>query len=181
MRHPSPTTTAKQTLSVIVKPQTYQLLHQEIGKGKISRFVEELIIRELSGHSKELERKQQEFQQKLIAGYKRMSEKIPKQGEIGGIENTIDFNRKREKEQNKIRPVLILSNNWQNQYSDYSVVAPLTSEEEELEHIEPFEVLIEANKENGLDRKSKILLYRLRAIDKKLRLIERKGQVGSKI
>lgn len=74
-----------------------------------------------------------------------------------------------------------MSNNWQNQYSDYSVVAPLTSEEEELKNFEPFEVLIEANKENGLDRKSKILLYRLRAIDKKLRLIERKGQVDSKI
>lgn len=71
MRHPSLTTTAKQTLSVIVKPQTYQLLHQEIGKGKISRFVEELIVRELSGYSKELEKKQREFQQKLIADYKR--------------------------------------------------------------------------------------------------------------
>lgn len=106
-----------------------------------------------------------------------MSEKIPKQGEIW----LVDFNRKREKEQNKIRPALILSNNWQNQYNDYSVVAPLTSEEGELEHIEPFEVLIETNKENGLDRKSKILLYRLRAIDKELRLIERKGQVDSKI
>jgi len=74
-----------------------------------------------------------------------------------------------------------MSNNWQNQYSDYSVVAPLTSEEEELEYIEPFEVLIEANERNGLDRKSKILLHRLRAIDKELRLIERKGQLDSKI
>ena len=106
-----------------------------------------------------------------------MSEKIPKQGEIW----LADFNRKREKEQNKIRPVLIMSNNWQNQYNNYSVVAPLTSEEEELKYVEPFEVLIEADKKNGLDRKSKILLYRLRAIDKELRLIERKGKVDSKI
>ena len=102
---------------------------------------------------------------------------LPKQGEIW----LADFNRKREREQNKIRPVLIMSNNWQNQYNDYSVVAPLTSEEEELKNIEPFEVLIEANKENGLDRKSKILLHRLRAIDKEFRLIERKGQVDTKI
>jgi len=57
----------------------------------------------------------------------------------------------------------------------------LTSEEKELENIAPFEVLIEANEKNGLDRKSKILLSRLRAIDKELRLIERKGQVDSKI
>ena len=74
MRHPSQTTTAKQTLSVIVKPQTYQRLHQEIGKGKISRFVEELIIRELSGHNDKLEREQKEFQKKLIAGYKRAAQ-----------------------------------------------------------------------------------------------------------
>jgi|SRR6185369_16013287 len=106
-----------------------------------------------------------------------MSEKIPKQGEIW----LVDFNRKKEKEQNKIRPVVIMSNNWQNQYSNYSVVAPLTSEEEELKYVEPFEVLIEADEKNGLDRKSKILLYRLRAIDKELRLIEKKGQVDSKI
>jgi mRNA-degrading endonuclease toxin of MazEF toxin-antitoxin module len=77
--------------------------------------------------------------------------------------------------------VLIMSNNWQNQYNNYSVVAPLTSEEEELKYVEPFEVIIEADKKNGLDRKSKILLYRLRAIDKELRLIEKKGQVDSKI
>jgi len=106
-----------------------------------------------------------------------MSEKTPKQGEIW----LVDFNRKREREQNKIRPVLIMSNNWQNQYSDYSVIAPLTSEKEDLEHVESFEVLIEVNKKNGLDRKSKILLYRLLAIDKKLRLIEKKGQVDAKI
>jgi len=106
-----------------------------------------------------------------------MSEKIPKQGEIW----LVDFNRKKEKEQSKIRPVVIMSNNWQNQYSDYSVIAPLTSEKEELKHVEPFEVLIEADERNGLDRKSKILLHRLRTVDKEFRLIEKKGQVDSKI
>ena len=74
-----------------------------------------------------------------------------------------------------------MSNNWQNQYNNYSLVAPLTSEEEELRSIELFEVLIEANKENGLDRKSKILLHCLRAIDKKERLIARLGKVDAKI
>jgi len=106
-----------------------------------------------------------------------MSEKIPKQGEIW----LADFNRKKEKEQSKIRPVLILSNNWQNQYNRHTVIAPLTSEEGELENIASFEVLIEAKEKNGLDRKSKILLHRLRAIDKDFRLIEKKGQVDSKI
>ena len=103
--------------------------------------------------------------------------KIPKQGEIW----LVDFNRKKEKEQSKIRPVLVLSNNWQNQYNGYTVITPLTSEEKELENVASFEVLIEASERNGLDRKSKILLHRLLAINKELRLIERKGQVDGKI
>ena len=104
--------------------------------------------------------------------------KIPKQGEIW----LADFNHKKEKEQSKIHPVLIMSNDWQNQYNDYSVVAPLTSEEEELKNVEPFEVLIEKNRENGLnDEKSKILLHRLLAIEKEERLITRLGQVDTKI
>lgn len=67
-----------------------------------------------------------------------MNEKIPKQREIW----IVDFNRKKEKEQSKIRPAIIMSNNWQNQYNKYAIVAPLTSEEEKLKYVEPFEVLI---------------------------------------
>lgn len=85
------------------------------------------------------------------------------------------------KEQSKIRPALILSNNWQNQYNKYAVVAPLTSEAEKLKNVAAFEILIEANKENGLDEKSKIFLHRLLAIDKEERLIEKMGQVEAKI
>jgi len=107
-----------------------------------------------------------------------MSSKIPKQGEL----LLVDFNRKKMKEQSKIRPALILSNNWQNQYNKYVVVAPLTSEEEKIKNVEPFEVLIERNRENGLDdEKSKILLHRLLAIDKQERLITKLGAVDSKI
>jgi len=106
-----------------------------------------------------------------------MNNKIPRQGEIW----LTDFNRKKVKEQSKIRPVLILSNNWQNLYNKYAVVAPLTSEEEKLRYVEHFEVSIEPSLENGLKKKSKILLHRLLAIDKKLRLVEKVGQVDSKI
>ena len=102
---------------------------------------------------------------------------IPRQGEIW----LVDFNRKKVKEQSKIRPALILSNNWQNQYNKYVVVAPLTSEAEKLKNVELFEVLIEGKKENGLDEKSKILLHRLLAIDKQERLITKLGAVDSKI
>jgi mRNA-degrading endonuclease toxin of MazEF toxin-antitoxin module len=93
-----------------------------------------------------------------------MSKKMPKQGEIW----LAGFSQKKEKENNKIYPVLILSNNWQNQYNGYTVIAPLTSDEEELENIAAFEVLIVANEKSGLEKKSKILLHRLRAIDKEL-------------
>ena len=106
-----------------------------------------------------------------------MSSKIPKQQELW----LIDFNRKKTKEQSKIRPALVLSNNWQNQYNRYVVVAPLTSEKEKLKNIELFEVLIEVNPENGLDKKSKILLHRLLAIDKEERLITKLGTVDSEI
>ena len=106
-----------------------------------------------------------------------MNNKIPRQGEIW----LTNFNRKKVKEQSKIRPVLILSNNWQNLYNKYAVVAPLTSEEEKLRYVEHFEVSIEPSLENGLKKKSKILLHRLLAIDKKLRLVEKVGQVDSKI
>ena len=37
-------------------------------------------------------------------------------------------------------------------------------------------MLIEDNKENGLDNKSKVLLHRLLVVDKKLRLIEKKDK-----
>jgi len=106
-----------------------------------------------------------------------MNSKIPKQGEFW----LVDFNRKKVKEQSKIRPVLILSNNWQNQFNKYVVVAPSTSEEEKLKNVAAFKVLIEANQENGLDKKSKILLHRLLAIEKEKRLIIRLGQADSKI
>lgn len=109
---------------------------------------------------------------------KEVVNKIPKQGEIW----ITDFNRKRERENFKIRPVLIMSNDWQNQHDKYSVVAPLTRDKEELKKsIASFEVLIEPNEKNGLEETSKILLNRLQIVDKNFRLIRKVGEVDSKI
>ena len=109
---------------------------------------------------------------------KEIVNKIPKQGETW----IVDFNRKRERENFKIRPVLIMSNDWQNQHDKYAVIAPLTSDKEELKKsIASFEVLIEPNEKNGLDETSKILLNRLQIIDKNFRLIRKVGKVDSKI
>src|SRR3954454_12554514 len=57
-------------LTIIVEPSTFQRLKKEVGDGKISRFVEKAIIKELNDYGGRIEEKQKEFQQKLIAGYK---------------------------------------------------------------------------------------------------------------
>jgi hypothetical protein len=74
----------RQNLTIIVNPHTYQRLQREIGSGKISRFVEELIIEGLDNHEKKLTTEQKDFQKKLIAGYKRSarSKSLKKEDEI---------------------------------------------------------------------------------------------------
>ena len=105
------------------------------------------------------------------------SSKLPKQGEIW----LVDFNRKKHKEALKIRPVVIIGNNVQNELDEQTIVALITTEKEELANVEPFELLVGATSQNGLDRKSKILPHRLQSIDKKLRLIKRLGKLEQKI
>jgi len=50
-----------------------------------------------------------------------------------------------------------------------------------LEEVQVFEVLIRANSTNGLSKDSKILLNRVRAIDKKLRLRDYCGLASEEI
>jgi len=71
-------------LTIIVEPSTFQRLKKEVGDGKISRFVEKAIIKELNDYGGRIEEKQKEFQQKLIAGYKRsaQSKALKKEDEI---------------------------------------------------------------------------------------------------
>lgn len=95
----------------------------------------------------------------------------PRRGEI----HWVDYNYKtqRGREIKKTRPSLVVSNDIQNEHDDQIIVAPLTSEE--IEIIRSFEIFIENNPENGLERPSKILLNRLQTIDKAVRL---KGLMG---
>jgi hypothetical protein len=74
----------RQTLSVIVSPLIYRRLREEVGEGKISRFVEEAIAKRLDDYEEKLEKEQKEFQQKLIASYKRSarSKALKKEDEI---------------------------------------------------------------------------------------------------
>jgi mRNA interferase MazF len=100
--------------------------------------------------------------------------KIPKRGEIWLIDYNFKPKKGKEKELEteskikKIRPSLVVSNNPQNEFDVEIIVAPLSSKK--LEIIEPYELFIKRNKENGLDEDSKILFNRLRAIEKEDRL-----------
>jgi len=100
------------------------------------------------------------------------SVKIPKRGEIW----LTDFNRKNEKEESKIRPVLIISDNIQNECDRWVVVVPMTTKN--VENILPVEVFVKNTLETGIDYSSKLQFNYPRTIDKRLRLIECLGVVS---
>jgi mRNA-degrading endonuclease toxin of MazEF toxin-antitoxin module len=100
--------------------------------------------------------------------------KIPKRGEIWLVDYNYKVKKGKERELEiesyikKIRPSAIVSNDAQNEYDEEIFAVPLSSQE--LEIIRPHELLIKKNKENGLDKDSKILFNRLRNIEKDTRL-----------
>lgn len=92
------------------------------------------------------------------------------------------FNPKKGKEVGKLRPALVVSNDIQNEYDHHIIVAPISDEEwESLYKVADFEVLIPADSTNGLIKDSKVLLNRLRAIDKDLRLRDYCGIVSEEV
>src|SRR5436190_1661288 len=95
---------------------------------------------------------------------------FPRKGEI----YKFNFNPTRGKEIRDLHPGLIVSNNEQNEYGHYLIVAPITST---LKKVRLFEVLVEANQETGLDKPSKILLNQIRSLDKARRIVNYLGQV----
>jgi len=100
--------------------------------------------------------------------------KNPKRGEIWLVDYNYKVKKGKERELEiesyikKIRPSVVVSNDAQNEYDLEIFVAPLSSQE--LEIIRPHELLIKKNKENGLDKDSKILFNRLRNVEKDTRL-----------
>jgi mRNA interferase MazF len=66
-------------------------------------------------------------------------------------------------EQGGVRPVLILQNDTGNRFSPTVIVAAITSQTEKVRM--PTHIKLEA-KENGLPRKSVVLLEQIRTIDK---------------
>jgi len=97
--------------------------------------------------------------------------KFPQRGQIW----LVDFNRKNEKEINKIRPALVVSNDAQNEYDEQIIMGPFTTDE--IDEIADYEVFVKNTKETGLDEPSKALLQRIKAVEKELRLIDYLGTV----
>lgn len=77
-------------------------------------------------------------------------------------------------EQGKIRPALIIQNDYGNDYSPTTIVAPITSKVFSKEF--PTNIQI-STEESGLKEDSTILLNQIRTIDK-LRIIKRLGKVN---
>lgn len=97
--------------------------------------------------------------------------KIPKRGEIWLIkcDKIKEFSK-------DYRPGLVISNDIQNEFSDYIAVAMMTTDD--LENIQLFEVFIQNSPENGLAEPSKIVLNRPFTVFRELRLEKRLGVVS---
>ena len=78
-------------------------------------------------------------------------------------------------EQAGIRPVLVIQNDLQNQYSPVIIIAAITSKIFDKEY--PTNVLISKN-ESGLNKDSTILLNQIRTIDKK-RVVKKVGSLNN--
>ncbi|CAG8821253.1 1129_t:CDS:2, partial [Gigaspora margarita] len=149
----------KQILGVSISSHVYKKLKDECNGKNVSAFVEKAIAKELT----EKERGRKELRKKMIAGYQannmsRISNDKPKQSphpfpHYGEI-YLVYFNPKKGKEVGKLQ---------------------------NLVEVQIFEILIRANATNGLKKDSKILLNRLRAIDKELRLRDYCGVASAEI
>lgn len=92
-----------------------------------------------------------------------------KQGEIWFT----DLDPTQGKEQAGQRPVLIISGDSMNHYTDLVIACPLTSVIKNLEGC----VVINKSKENNLKSSSEILIFQVRSISKS-RLIKRLGSTS---
>jgi len=81
----------KQHLSVKLAPEVYNLLKSDIGRGNISVFVENLIVKELGSSEKRIEREYQE----CYSNPRMLKE--AKQWEKAGIESWLKYEKNRNK------------------------------------------------------------------------------------
>ncbi|CAG8534940.1 11106_t:CDS:2 [Diversispora eburnea] len=132
------------------KPEeTYNKIKPLIAQRKVSEFVNQAVEKELQ---KQQKREKEQLREKLIIAYKRMDKNKNLQKELATLEGE-SFPPAKESRK-PVRPVLIISDNIQNEYDKWMVVVPITTED--IKIIEPFEVFIDNTSETGLDYPSKI-------------------------
>lgn len=88
----------------------------------------------------------------------------------------VDLDPTEGSEQNGIRPVIVISGNAMNDYSNLAIVCPLTTK------IKNFQggIVLEPNSENGLSQTSEILVFQVRTLSNK-RFLKKLGVVPSQI
>ncbi len=90
-----------------------------------------------------------------------------------GFVYLIDLNPTIGAEINKVRPVVVVSNNINNQHAETVTVVPITSSK--LDKVYPFEVFISKGTAN-LDKDCKAKANQIRTIDKK-RIVSEIGEL----
>jgi len=85
----------------------------------------------------------------------------------------VNLNPTTGSEQKGIRPCIILETNGVGNFSNTTIIVPLSTK---LQKIFSYEVIIPANLKTGLTQKSKIKMRQIRVIDKS-RLIKKIGKV----
>jgi mRNA interferase MazF len=99
---------------------------------------------------------------------------FPRKGEI----YKFNFNPTKGKEIRDIHPGLVISNNIQNEYGHYIIVAPVTSS---VNKFRLFEVPIDTTSQTGLTKPGKILLNQIRSLDKNNRFISYSGSIDKSL
>ena len=98
---------------------------------------------------------------------------FPKRGDI----YLVNFDPTVGHEVKKSRPAVIITNDINNEYSPVLTVIPLSSN---ITRVYPFEVLVPADSDRGLNKESKIMVNQIRTVDKK-RLIKKLSTVSREI
>src|SRR5690554_1183378 len=85
-----------------------------------------------------------------------------------------NLNPNKGREQNGVRPVVVISGNLMNEHLDVVITCPLTSKIKNYKG----NVVLEPNVKNGLSQPSEILTFHLRSMSKE-KLIEKVGKISA--
>ncbi|CAJ0906354.1 12003_t:CDS:2 [Entrophospora sp. SA101] len=131
------------TLSIAIKENTYQHLKKKIKPGKISSFVNQAVEKKLKELSQAEKQEKEQLRKRLIVAYQRQAKNKKLQSELA-----------------------LVPANLRGPQTDSSLLMAIPLTTEDIENIEPFEVLVKNTKENGLDHPSKLQFNYPRTFDR---------------